>query len=983
MNRTGLAFVLVIGSACMAETHKLPVTADVGICAHPKEKHVNTGSRPRVRVKGNEHYYLFDFDASKLSTLKVTQATLHVKLAKGHLREVAFCTVPCEWVEGTADYEPQKGASCFTHVRYPTHTWPVMGSTRPPGRRGGDYDWAARDRARGGTMRDATFNSPHMRWETSAVEAGEDGWLAIPIDPELVQAVAAGLSHGLVMSEEKGQTRENHDIFTREQADAAPYLTVEARPVHLAGMMDRPAPQIRELADGRVEIDASWPTLDGKPLGHRIDVWTGLASLRGDQHFVTFSDPAVVTDGLRHGHECTVWATSFIGPQLHESDKVKLTTPAEADRPLLPRLEPRQRMQEWRMGDWSWWIVPPTAKVDPTFAVPPQALVAGAAPLKPGIPVPVTPRNAWVGMQVVLYPPKGVDRAEDVSVRVAEVAAVEAGRVVRDYRLFGRLRTRVYRTWYVPKEGEPHAEVLVPLTAPLGPMVEREPAGKTFDIPWAENKVEGQANAALFVDVYVPVDVRPGRYNGRLVVSHDGKDVMDVPLAVEVAETVLPDELRVIGDMNTYGSPARAMGVKWKARAAFFEMERKYYRLAHAHRMTLNVLPYSQSGQMNHVDSAPEVFFTDVPRGELPKHVGTNWEGWLDRYGPLLDGSAFSKKAGYVGPGRDTPIHHMYLPFHENWTGELAEHFRPWPPPKDYDAFLKWTAGLPPIEECLHKAYAHKWHTTMQGFGAILDRMGWTDTRYQVYLNNKHTFRKDGGRGTSLWLLDEPMHPDDFRALAYFGRLTAEGALRAEQSGHKAKMDFRIDISRPTHQRQWLDGLVDLNVCADQLYEQRRLIDYRKRRFGEEYWNYNMPESFSDAGGLPWAVWPVRSYCWGATGTLPWQTVGSDGDLREADATALMYPGRKLGLDEPIPSLRMKAWREGLQVAELLRMLREQREWTDAQLRAFVGQVCGLDGWKHGRDPKPDDPIVTFEGLGPDELESLKYVALMMLASDE
>lgn len=968
MNKTGLAVALVVCSACMAETYKLPVTRDVGICAHPKEKHVNTGARPRVRVKGNEHYYLFDFDASELRMLKVSKATLHVKLAKGHLREVAFCTVPCEWVEGTADYEPQKGASCFTHVRYPTHAWPLMGSTRPPGRRGGDDEWAARDRARGGTMLDATFNSPYMRWETSAVEAGEDGWLEIPIHPDLVQAVAVGLSHGLVMSEEKGQTRENHDIFTREQADAAPYLEVEARPVHLAGALDRPAPQIRELADGRVEIDASWPMLDGKPLGHRIEVWTQLRSMKGDQRFVTFSDPAVVPDGLPPAHECTARVTSFIGPQRHVSDKVKLTTPAEADRPLLPRLEPRQRMQEWGMGDWSWWIVPPTAKVDPALRVPPPAVVAGAAPLKRGMPVPVTPRNAWVGLQVVLYPPKGVDRAEDVSIHALrlEYAGALGGEAIP-------LTGRLYRVWAVPDGKEQwHGEVCVPLKG-----------GEAFDIPWAENKLPEQRNQAILLDVWVPADAAPGPYAGKLEVSQGGKVVVTVPLKLQVAETVLPDEFHVVGDMNTYGSPARAMGVKPKQREAFLEMERKYYRLAHAHRMTLNVLPYSQSGELNHVDSVPEVFFTDVPRGELPKHVGTNWEGWLDRYGPLLEGSAFSAEAGYVGPGADTPIHHMYLPFHENWPGKLAEHFRPWPPPKDYDELLKWTAGLPPIEECLDKAYAHKWHTTMQGFGAILDRMGWTDTRYQVYLNNKHTFRKDGGRGTSLWLLDEPMHPDDFRALAYFGRLTAEGSLRAEQSGHKAKMDYRIDISRPTHQRQWLDGLVDLNVCADQLYEQRRLIDYRKRRFGEEYWNYRMPESFSDAGGLPWAVWPVRSYCWGATGTLPWQTIGSDGDLREADATALMYPGRKFGLDEPIPSLRMKAWREGLQTAELLRMLREDRKWTDEQLRAFVGQVCGLDGWKHGRDPKPDDPIVTFEGLGPDELESLKYVALMMLASDE
>ncbi|MFW6133549.1 MAG: hypothetical protein ACOC8F_06595 [Planctomycetota bacterium] len=106
----------------------------------------------------------------------MSKATLHLRLAKGHLREVAFCTLPCDWVEGKANYEPEEGSTCFTHVIYPTHTWPVMGSTRPPGRRGEDHERAVRDRARGGTMLDATFNSPQMRWETSKVEAGEDGW---------------------------------------------------------------------------------------------------------------------------------------------------------------------------------------------------------------------------------------------------------------------------------------------------------------------------------------------------------------------------------------------------------------------------------------------------------------------------------------------------------------------------------------------------------------------------------------------------------------------------------------------------------------------------------------------------------------------------------------------------------------------------------------------------------------------------------------
>jgi hypothetical protein len=953
MNRVGLAVSILACTACLADTHKLPVTRDVGICAHKREVALNTGGNSRVRVKGNEHYYLFDFDAEKLRTSKVTRATLHVKLARGHLREVAFCTVPCKWVEGTATGKSQNGSTCFTHVRYPTHTWPLMGSTRPP------HGDAAHT---GGTMLDATLNSPYMRWEPAEVKAGEDGWLEIPIHPDLVQACAVGLSHGLVMSDEKGQTRENHDILTREQANATPYLTVEAQPWHVAGPLKRPAPQVRPLPDGRIEIDASWPMFDGKPLGHRAhlaligstDLGPPLPEVEG---FVTLSDrKGLATGFITPGWDYKVRVDSCIGPQWFQSEAVKVTAPPRPETPQPPKVEPPARMQDWGMGGWSWWIVPATAKVDATLKIPPPAIVAGAAPLEPGVAAPVTPRNAWVSCQVVFFPPEGM-RAP-IKANLTELRRLEA-------EVEGNLPAvhwpaRLFRIWHVPKAGDWHPEVCVPLKP-----------GEEFGIPWEQNRLPEQINQAILVDIWIPADARAGPYAAALVISQGGKTVAQAPLRIQVADAVLPDELRVIGDMNTYGSPAGAMGVKTDDAKAFMEMERKYYRLAHAHRMTLNVLPYSQSGIINW-RGAPKI-----------KADGSfDWTEWDERYGPLLSGSAFSAKAGYLGPGADTPIHHMYLPFHENWPAKLADHFRPWPPPKDYDKFLIWSAEVPPIEECLDGTlgpYGWAWRKALVSSVSHAHKLGDGKTRFQAYLNNKYYFRRGkdpGDRAYSLWLLDEPMFADDFLALRHFGRLVQSMRHLRSMTPGEDMVDYRIDISRPTHQRQWLDGLVDLNVCADQLYEQRRLVDYRKRRFGEEYWNYRMPESFSDAGGLPWAVWPVRSYCWGATGTLPWQTIASDGDLREADATALMYPGRKFALDQPIPSLRMKAWREGLQVAELLRMLREKNRWTDAQLRAFVGQACGLDGWQDGRDPKPDAAIVTFAGMDAARLEALKRAAL-------
>jgi hypothetical protein len=114
-----------------------------------------------------------------------------------------------------------------------------------------------------------------------------------------------------------------------------------------------------------------------------------------------------------------------------------------------------------------------------------------------------------------------------------------------------------------------------------------------------------------------------------------------------------------------------------------------------------------------------------------------------------------------------------------------------------------------------------------------------------------------------------------------------------------------------------------------------------------------------------------------------WQAVGSDGDLLKAGATALMYPGRKFGLEGPAASLRMKAWRDGLQTAELLRMLRARMKWNDSQLRAWVAHLCGLEGWRDAQDPKADAGIVTFATVTAAQLAALQQAALRQLTQGQ
>ncbi len=558
-------------------------------------------------------------------------------------------------------------------------------------------------------------------------------------------------------------------------------------------------------------------------------------------------------------------------------------------------------------------------------------------------------------MQAVIHPPEG--KAEDVRVTV-DIDRSDGSKgspiIMKLYRL-AAVKTR--RGW--------QGEVLVPL----------DPRAR-IDMPWTRNTPAKATCEVLLVDAWIPPNCKPGRGKLMLTCRPDKGKGVSIPLEFEIHPFALPDRFRIAGDMNTYGSPARAMGLGNSQADAMIAMNQKYHRLAHAHRMTLNPLPYTQAGQPGW-RGAPEL------KGSGASLRVGDWSKWDQRFGPLLSGEAFSAESGFVGPGQGVPVRHMYLPLHENWPVKLAGHFKPWPPPKDYRQFLRWSAELPPIEKSLPEGYAKGWVAVLEDFADHLAAKEWTDTRYQVYLNNKYYFRdtsRHSGRGVSLWLLDEPMFAADFQALAYFGRLTRQVAGDVDANEGIA-IDYRIDISRPAQQRDFLDGVVDLNVCANQLHAQRRWIAYRRERFGEQYWNYRMPESFGKSN-LGWALWPVRSYCWGATGTLPWQTIGSDGDLLKADATALMYPGRKFGLDRPIPSLRMKAWREGLELSELLLAVREDRSWNDLQLRSLVGQVCKLKGWKDGWDPPADAEITTFAGLDAADLARLRRVCLSILAHD-
>ena len=181
-------------------------------------------------------------------------------------------------------------------------------------------------------------------------------------------------------------------------------------------------------------------------------------------------------------------------------------------------------------------------------------------------------------------------------------------------------------------------------------------------------------------------------------------------------------------------------------------------------------------------------------------------------------------------------------------------------------------------------------------------------------------------RETTFWLLDEPMFRDDYLVLSMFSELTREGFRGAVP----VQVDFRVDCSRVEEVHGMFNN-VDLFVgSTGNLREFRRLKDdqdlsYIRQPSGRPrtWWIYGGTCRPSD---LPVAnrAWAIDTFLAGFDGLLPWLAYGGDEawDSAEAAENAVFYPAAKRwDYDGCYGSLRMKAFRDGQQDAEYLRLL--------------------------------------------------------------
>jgi hypothetical protein len=450
-------------------------------------------------------------------------------------------------------------------------------------------------------------------------------------------------------------------------------------------------------------------------------------------------------------------------------------------------------------------------------------------------------------------------------------------------------------------------------------------------------------------------------HSGEIAVRAGGVE-RRITLEVEVLPLRLPDKLNFIVELNGYSGVERGYSGIERGTPAYRSLEHAFHRVAHLHRANVDILGYSHTGTTVQ-DHAPPL------EGEGAQTRVADWTNWDAHFGPLVDGSAFADL-----PRASVPIHAMYLPFFENWPGDIRKRYsykehRIAKTEDEYKEIMTAHAlRAPPVEEAFDAEYQARFPAVIADFAAHLKARGWLRTEYLVYLNNKYYYRRpsQGGHGVSWWLLDEPNHRDDVRAISFLAELMKRGVT----SHPDVPIKFRTDISRVEWIRDLLADQIDLNCISRRFFDKNRFLTDDRRRFGRILWNYattNHPRESNVA---------MRAWCWrvwalGGDGILPWNALAGGRAWDRTEQLTVFYPGSKFGRMEPYASLRLKAYRRGQQDVEYLALLAAKQGWSREAVSAAIGGALDLTADLSQRSEE-DAGEVRFGKLRDGQLEELR-----------
>lgn len=429
-----------------------------------------------------------------------------------------------------------------------------------------------------------------------------------------------------------------------------------------------------------------------------------------------------------------------------------------------------------------------------------------------------------------------------------------------------------------------------------------------IDVPTA-----ARTNQAVWVDTYVSKDTAPGTYSQNINLSV-GENSVSLPIQITVYDASLPDEPSIDAVGELYRSYFLE-GVGYDiTQPQWQKMSQCYQQLAHQHRM---------------------VFIERLPDQLTPEQLVS----YADTIEPAMTGELFTTENGYTGPGENTPV--------TVWK-------TPWPQTFDGVNYTEITDR----EINRYEGLARTWNE-------LVIARDWTQIDFFSYVFDEMDGPSNNGNGS--------LPRDQYLAVVHEQFAQVQAAIdRGSESNN-------IDLLWTSHSNPTIwqdDPVLDLTdtvrlwapnaSAADTDFLQQRV------QAGEKAWFYHSGHPAVGAhsinvSGIEMRTWGVIGARYGLNGQFMWAVnLGSDEfpyrdpqfnpDEDRAGNGVLVYPGNqldKIGRENspgPVPSMRLKSWRRGLQDAELYFIARDQSP-TEAealikqQIPSALTQGSGAASW--------------------------------------
>jgi hypothetical protein len=825
-----------------------------------------------------------------------------------------------------------------------------------------NYFFARKDRPwsyPGSDLADVVFGLGGSLYTYVKARDAGDGWYEIDVPPQIAAALATGDQFGLMLTDEKGQTRTRHAISSRETSDPPALIVEGVRATSTPGRVRALAPRSAE-ALGRTSL---------RP-GSAILRFGGVGASRYD---LRYSESPITAKNFDAASSVPRWMLDPLAPKPHplavsNSLRDEVNAVVEQLQPgKLYHFAARGISTTGQLGP-----VSPLGKIR-AFARSWPSLPERTAAVAPEPAESAGPVKVWSFSELHKVNPQSGELLEkgpiwtgDVTLTGAKNEFVAFQVAVESDPLFVGSRlppvfqatgaVQLYREWMVPDDKDTSA------TRPWypDPLI---PLSGAFDLPAADNGVPNQRVQPVFVDIYIPHDAAPGLHHGSIAVRAGARLLRSIPVHVDVLPFSLPDNLNFIVDLNAYSGVNRGYDIQ-RGTPEYHKLLQAYHRMAHLNRANLDVLGYSHVGTTE-PDQTPPL------EGEGAATRVASWKDWDAHFGPLVSGTAFADL-----PRASVPVPTIYLALFENWPGDLRKTYK-WNisdrprTTEEYQQLIRRHAlesGL--IEEGFPREYQDRFSAVARQFAEHFRERKWTKTMYQIFFNDKYYYKQPTrGRtanGVSWWLLDEPNHHDDYRALSFFGWL----GKRSLKDYPDVPMVFRADISYVDFIRDQLAGQIDIDCTSQHFFTKNRYLMDNRNRFGRTYWNYattNHPRETN----VGMRAWCWRAWVTGADGIVPWNTIRGMEAWNRAEPLTVFYVGKRFGLNEPFGCLRLKAFRRGEQDVEYMTLLARKKGWDrEAVARAIVGALDLSEQTR--REYEEDAGAIRFDRVADPQLDHLR-----------